>query len=64
MYFDEAGMADTRRLDALSEVVAQSGGKLVVIGDARQLPAIGAGGCSRNSQRRRRRRACPRFVAR
>ncbi len=44
VYFDEAGMADTRRLDALSEVVAQSGGKLVVIGDARQLPAIGAGG--------------------
>ena len=44
VFFDEAGMADTRRLDALSEVVAQSGGKLVVIGDARQLPAIGAGG--------------------
>jgi conjugative relaxase-like TrwC/TraI family protein len=44
VYFDEAGMADTRRLDALSEVVAQAGGKLVVIGDARQLPAIGAGG--------------------
>ncbi len=44
VYFDEAGMADTRRLDALSEVVAESGGKLVVIGDARQLPAIGAGG--------------------
>ncbi len=44
VYFDEAGMADTRRLDALSEVVAECGGKLVVIGDARQLPAIGAGG--------------------
>jgi conjugative relaxase-like TrwC/TraI family protein len=44
VYFDEAGMADTRRLDALSRVVAESGGKLVVIGDARQLPAIGAGG--------------------
>jgi ATP-dependent exoDNAse (exonuclease V) alpha subunit len=44
VYFDEGGMADTRRLDALSEVVARSGGKLVVIGDARQLPAIGAGG--------------------
>ena len=37
-------MADTRRLDALSDVVERSGGKLVVIGDARQLPAIGAGG--------------------
>jgi ATP-dependent exoDNAse (exonuclease V) alpha subunit len=44
VYFDEGGMADTRRLDALSEVVAESGGKLVVIGDAKQLPAIGAGG--------------------
>lgn len=44
VFFDEAGMTDTRRLDVLSEVVARSGGKLVVIGDARQLPAIGAGG--------------------
>jgi conjugative relaxase-like TrwC/TraI family protein len=44
VFFDEAGMADTRRLDALSEVVERTGGKLVVIGDARQLPAIGAGG--------------------
>ncbi|MHB8533364.1 MAG: MobF family relaxase [Solirubrobacteraceae bacterium] len=44
VFFDEAGMADTRRLDALSEVIERSGGKLVAIGDARQLPAIGAGG--------------------
>jgi conjugative relaxase-like TrwC/TraI family protein len=44
VFFDEAGMADTRRLDALSETLERSGGKLVVIGDARQLPAIGAGG--------------------
>jgi conjugative relaxase-like TrwC/TraI family protein len=44
VYFDEAGMADTRRLNALSDVVSRAGGKLVVIGDARQLPAIGAGG--------------------
>ncbi len=44
VFFDEAGMADTRRLHALSDVVERSGGKLVVIGDARQLPAIGAGG--------------------
>jgi len=44
VYFDEAGMADTRRLDALSDVVSRSGGKLVMIGDERQLPAIGAGG--------------------
>ena len=44
VYFDEAGMGDTRRLDALTSVVAESEGKLVVIGDARQLPSIGAGG--------------------
>jgi conjugative relaxase-like TrwC/TraI family protein len=44
VYFDEAGMADTRRLEALSREVSRAGGKLVMIGDARQLPAIGAGG--------------------
>lgn len=44
VYFDEAGMADTPRLDALSDVVSRAGGKLVMIGDERQLPAIGAGG--------------------
>jgi conjugative relaxase-like TrwC/TraI family protein len=44
VFFDEAGMADTRRLDALSRTVHDTGGKLVVIGDARQLPAIGSGG--------------------
>ncbi len=44
VYFDEAGMGDTRRLHALTEVVSEAEGKLVVIGDPRQLPAIGAGG--------------------
>ncbi|MGA2165452.1 MAG: MobF family relaxase [Solirubrobacteraceae bacterium] len=44
VFFDEAGMGDTRRLDALTRTVDESGGKLVLIGDARQLPAIGAGG--------------------
>ena len=44
VFFDEAGMGDTRRLDALTWTVDESGGKLVLIGDARQLPAIGAGG--------------------
>lgn len=44
IYFDEAGMADTARLDALTEVVARTGAKLVVIGDGAQLPSIGAGG--------------------
>jgi conjugative relaxase-like TrwC/TraI family protein len=44
IYFDEAGMADTLRLDRLSEVVQRTGAKLVVIGDGEQLPSIGAGG--------------------
>jgi conjugative relaxase-like TrwC/TraI family protein len=44
IYFDEAGMADTDRLERLTEVVEHSGSKLVAIGDAAQLPSIGAGG--------------------
>jgi ATP-dependent exoDNAse (exonuclease V) alpha subunit len=44
IYFDEAGMADTARLDRLTELVERTGAKLVVIGDGRQLPSIGAGG--------------------
>jgi conjugative relaxase-like TrwC/TraI family protein len=44
IYFDEAGMADTDRLDRLTEVVERTGAKLVAIGDAAQLPSIGAGG--------------------
>jgi conjugative relaxase-like TrwC/TraI family protein len=44
VYFDEAGMADTDRLDRLTEVITQTGAKLVAIGDAAQLPSIGAGG--------------------
>jgi conjugative relaxase-like TrwC/TraI family protein len=44
IYFDEAGMADTDRLDRLTELVADRGSKLVAIGDAAQLPSIGAGG--------------------
>jgi conjugative relaxase-like TrwC/TraI family protein len=44
IYFDEAGMADTDRLDRLTELVAERGAKLVAIGDGAQLPSIGAGG--------------------
>ncbi len=44
IYFDEAGMADTDRLDRLTEVVVDTGSKLVAIGDGAQLPSIGAGG--------------------
>jgi len=41
---DEAGMADTRRLSTLTEMTAQGGSKLVLVGDQAQLPSIGAGG--------------------
>lgn len=44
IYFDEAGMADTSRLERLTEVVQRTGCKLVAIGDGAQLPSIGAGG--------------------
>jgi conjugative relaxase-like TrwC/TraI family protein len=44
VYFDEAAMADTSRLERLTEVVEHAGAKLVLIGDAAQLPSIGAGG--------------------
>ena len=44
IYFDEAGMADTSRLERLTETVQRSGAKLVAIGDGAQLPSIGAGG--------------------
>ena len=44
IYFDEAGMADTDRLDRLTETIERTGSKLVAVGDAAQLPSIGAGG--------------------
>jgi len=44
IYFDEAGMADTARLEKLTEIVERTGPKLVGIGDGSQLPSIGAGG--------------------
>jgi conjugative relaxase-like TrwC/TraI family protein len=44
IYLDEAGMADTSRLERLTEVVERTGAKLVAIGDGAQLPSIGAGG--------------------
>jgi conjugative relaxase-like TrwC/TraI family protein len=44
IFFDEAGMADTSRLDRLTDVVERTGSKLVAIGDGAQLPSIGAGG--------------------
>jgi len=44
IYFDEAGMADTTRLDQLTATAERTGAKLVAIGDGAQLPSIGAGG--------------------
>ncbi len=37
-------MADTARLDQLTDMVERTGAKLVAIGDGAQLPSIGAGG--------------------
>lgn len=44
IYLDEAGVADTRRLAHLVDLVQETQAKLVLIGDAAQLPSIAAGG--------------------
>ena len=44
---DEAGMVGTRQLGAVSDLVQQAAGKLILIGDDRQLPEIDAGGLFR-----------------
>jgi conjugative relaxase-like TrwC/TraI family protein len=44
IYVDEAGMADTDRLQRLTTLADRAGAKLVLIGDPAQLPSIGAGG--------------------
>ncbi|MEJ7569201.1 MAG: MobF family relaxase [Gaiellaceae bacterium] len=41
---DEAGMAETRILAPVLELVEQANGKAILIGDPHQLPAVGAGG--------------------
>jgi conjugative relaxase-like TrwC/TraI family protein len=41
---DEAGMADTRTLAPLIHAVRTAEGKLLLVGDPAQLPAVGAGG--------------------
>lgn len=41
---DEAGMLDTRNMEAVVRPVLEAGGKVVLVGDARQLQPIGAGG--------------------
>jgi hypothetical protein len=44
---DEAGMVGTRHLAAIADLVETAEGKLILIGDDRQLPEIGAGGLFR-----------------
>jgi conjugative relaxase-like TrwC/TraI family protein len=44
VYFDEAGMGDSSRLDALSKLVSDREATLITVGDAKQLPSIGPGG--------------------
>jgi hypothetical protein len=44
---DEAGMVGTRALAQLVQVVERARGKLVLVGDPRQLPEIDAGGAFR-----------------
>jgi hypothetical protein len=41
---DEAGMAETRVLAPLLSLVQEAEGKVVLVGDPHQLPAVGAGG--------------------
>jgi conjugative relaxase-like TrwC/TraI family protein len=41
---DEAGMAETRVLAPLLELVERAQGKAILVGDPHQLPAVGAGG--------------------
>ena len=41
---DEAGMAETRVLAPLLELVERAEGKAILVGDPAQLPAVGAGG--------------------
>ncbi|MGH3093857.1 MAG: MobF family relaxase [Gaiellaceae bacterium] len=41
---DEAGMAETRVLAPVLELIEEAEGKAVLVGDPHQLPAVGAGG--------------------
>ena len=52
LVIDEAGMAGTRALAALAHAVDAAEGKLVLVGDDRQLEAIDAGGAFRALARR------------
>ncbi|MFQ5948877.1 MAG: MobF family relaxase, partial [Acidimicrobiia bacterium] len=52
MVVDEASMVGSRQLAALSDLVDEAEGKLILIGDDRQLPEIDAGGLFRALARR------------
>jgi len=52
VYVDEAGMGDTQRLARLTAAIDERGGSLVLVGDARQLPSVGAGGMFARLQER------------
>jgi conjugative relaxase-like TrwC/TraI family protein len=41
---DEAGMAETRVLAPVLELVEEAGGRAILVGDPHQLPPVGAGG--------------------
>lgn len=47
LLIDEAGMVSTRDLDALVQIAAERGALVRVLGDDRQLSAVGAGGALR-----------------
>ena len=44
LVIDEAGMAETRVLAPVLRLVEEAGGKVILVGDPAQLPAVGAGG--------------------
>jgi hypothetical protein len=44
LVIDEAGMAETRVLAPLLELVERAEGKAILVGDPQQLPPVGAGG--------------------
>lgn len=47
---DEAGMVDTPQMARLVDLVHQSGAKLILVGDEKQLQAVGAGGAFQAAQ--------------
>jgi ATP-dependent exoDNAse (exonuclease V) alpha subunit len=52
LVLDEAGMLGTRQLARVLDHMAAAGGKLVLVGDHRQLPELEAGGTFRALARR------------